>query len=90
MIVDVLCIVGFHWVLKYGSILNIPRREICKIKFFKKLFECSLCLGTWCGLIYGLYTSKDPIVYAFVGSSSCWLFDNISNVLQRVDIKLEK
>ena len=88
--IDFVAIVGLHWILKYGSILNRPREIVTKIPIFNKLFKCSLCLGTWCGVIVGVYTKNDPILYGCCGAAGCWLFDNVNIVLQRVDIKLEK
>lgn len=39
------------FILKYGTILNTPRDFLCKIKFFKELFDCAMCLGFWTGII---------------------------------------
>ena len=87
--IEVLAIIGLHWILKYGSILNWPRKIIRKITFFDDLLKCSLCLGVWCGAGLSLYIDKDPAIYACVGAAVCWIADNIVTVLQRVDIKLE-
>jgi len=89
-VIDILAIIGLHWIIKYGSILNWPRNLIKKIPMFSELLKCSLCLGVWCGVGVAVYIDKDPFVYACVGSAVCWIADNIVTVLQRVDIKLEK
>ena len=81
--------VGLHWILKYGTILNPVRNIITKVKLIKELFKCSLCLGFWCGLAVGLYYS-DPVLLALASSGTCWFADNISNVLQSIEIKLDK
>ena len=82
--------VGLHWLLKYGTIFNIPRRWITKVPFFAELFKCSLCLGFWCGLIIALY-EEDIDVYTFpiAAAGICWLLDTIINVLQSIEIKLD-
>ena len=87
--IEIIGIIGLHWIIKYGSIFNWPRNAIKRIPLFDDLLKCSLCLGVWCGACGGVYLEKDPILYAFVGSASCWIADNIITVLQRVDIKLE-
>lgn len=81
--------VGLHWILKYGTILNPIRRVITKVKIFKELLKCSLCLGFWCGAVIGLLYS-DPVLLALASSGTCWFADNINNVLQSIEIKLDK
>ena len=90
MIVDILAIVGLHWIIKYGSILNKPRKIFCKMSLIKSLIKCSLCLGFWCGLIVGVISQQNILTYGFAGAAMCWLADNINIVLQRVDILLDK
>ena len=90
MIVELLAIVGLHWIIKYGSILNKPRDIICKLSLIKSLIKCSLCLGFWCGMIVGTITQQNILLYSFAGAAVCWLADNINIVLQRVDIMLDK
>lgn len=87
--IEVLSIIGFHWIIKYSSILDKPRKLITRFKFFDELIKCSLCLGTWCGAGVALYLNHDVFIYAGTGACCCWVADNINTVLQRVDIKLE-
>lgn len=90
MIVDLLAIVGLHWIIKYGSILNKPREIFCKLSLIKSLIKCSLCLGFWCGLIVGVVSQQNILTYGLAGAAICWMADNINIVLQRVDILLDK
>ena len=57
MLIELLACVGLHWILKYGTILNFPRKWVYKVPIFKELFKCSLCLGFWCGLGVAIYNS---------------------------------
>ena len=81
--------VGLHWILKYGTILNPVRDVVTKIKLVKKLFGCSLCLGFWCGVVVGVLYG-DPVILAFASAGVCWFADNINNLVQSVEIKLDK
>ena len=87
--IDVLACVGLHWILRYGSILNTPRRIITKIGLIKQLFNCSLCLGFWCGIIIAVVFNHDPVTMAFASAAVCWFSDNLNNLIQRADLKLE-
>ena len=89
MIVELLSCVGLHWVLKYGTILSFPRNLICRVPLVSKLFKCSLCLGFWTGAIVAAYLKKDILLYGFASSGLCWFFDNINNVVQSCEIKLD-
>jgi uncharacterized membrane protein YoaK (UPF0700 family) len=90
LIVELIAVVGLHWILKYGSILNHPRDFVRKVKLIDRLFSCSLCLGFWCGVIGAVYLGRDVVVYGMCGAAVCWVADNINIVLQRVDIELDK
>lgn len=89
MLIELLACVGLHWILKYGTILNLPRKWVCKVPIFKELFKCSLCLGFWCGLGVAIYNSRDLILYPLASAGICWLLDCVINVLQSVEIKLD-
>ena len=89
MLIELLACVGLHWILKYGTILNFPRKWVYKVPFFKELFKCSLCLGFWCGLGVAIYNSRDLILYPLASAGVCWLLDCVINVLQSVEIKLD-
>lgn len=62
---QMLVLVGACFILKYGTILNFIRDRLTKIKFFKELFSCSLCLGFWIGLLFGG-------LWNVLNLSSCW------------------
>ena len=89
MILELISCVGVHWILKYGTILNLPRSIICKVPLLKCLFACSLCLGFWAGVGVGVYMDRDIILFGFASAGCCWFFDNINNVVQSCEIKLD-
>lgn len=89
MTFNLVCCVGLHWLLKYGSILNIPRNLVTKLKIFENLFKCSLCLGFWAGVIVSLLTDSN-ILLPLASAGVCWFMDNINNTLQSVELKLDK
>ena len=89
MIFELISCVGMHWIIKYGSILNMPRNLIRKIPLFDNLFKCSLCLGFWTGVIVSLSTDNNMLL-PFASAGICWFFDNVNNTLQSVEIKLDK
>jgi hypothetical protein len=77
------------WILRYGSIFNSPRTYLCdKSKILNKLFNCSLCLGFWCGLIVGFFNyfyiqeSLVYILFPFASSACCWFFDSLLDLIQ--------
>lgn len=86
--IELISCLGLHWILKYGTILNVPRSFLCKNKLLNDLFKCSLCLGFWVGLM-GSFIS-DNVYLPFASAAACWFFDNINNTLQSVEIKLDK
>ena len=83
--IELICCLGLHWILKYGTILNKFRDIVCRVNLIDKLFRCSLCLGFWCGLLVSLGSFK----IACASAGFCWFFDNLNNILQRIDLKLE-
>ena len=89
MVFELISCVGLHWIIKYGSILNIPRNLIKKIPLFENMLKCSLCLGFWVGVIVTLLTDHN-ILLPVASAGVCWFFDNINNTLQSVEIKLDK
>jgi len=90
MIIELLACVGAHWILKYGTILNMPRGVITRVPIFDKLFKCSLCLGFWVGVAIGVYVEHNVLMLGLASSGMCWLFDNLNNVIQSAEIKLDK
>lgn len=87
--IDLIACLGLHWILRYGSILNWPRNLIFKITLLKSLFNCSLCLGFWVGLLYSLVSDVSFYIIPFASAAFCWFFDNLNNLIQRMDLKLE-
>jgi len=84
------------WILRYGSILNKPRNFICnKFSIIKELFNCSLCLGFWCGLFIGglFYNIEQELYYftfPFASAAICWFFDSLLDLIQLGANKLDK
>ena len=87
--IEIAAIIGLHWILRYGSILNKPRNLIKRVPVINELMSCSLCLGFWCGFIVSMYIASDPLLYSFTGAAACWFADNLNNLIQRADLKLE-
>ena len=85
--IDLLCCLGLHWIIKYGTILNFVRTPLKRVKILKELLECSLCLGFWCGVIVAIVSNDWRICFA--SAAVCWLMDNINNMIQSVEIKLD-
>ncbi len=73
---------GLCYIIKYSSLLTSTRKLLSdKFNFFSELFECSMCLGFWCGvvLIPFLWDYNDleevSLLYPFASSSFCWTMD---------------
>lgn len=97
MIYDILACVGWMFIVKYGTILNWYRDIVCKIHpKIQELHKCSLCLGFWTGvgvMLFELYFGDpDHKIYLLplISSACCWVVDNLNNVLQSVEIKIDK
>lgn len=80
--------IGLCFILKYSSIFLPLRQYTSKFNFFKELFNCSMCLGVWCGVIIGIllnYTFNHILIFATYSSFICyiadWLLDFIENRL---------
>lgn len=84
------------FILKYGTILNVPRGLLCRVSLLEDLFKCSLCLGFWTGVVVGTFNwliitqDNKLLLLPFVSSACCWIIDNANNTLQSVEILLDK
>ena len=78
--------IGLCAILKYGTILDFIRTPLKKFSFFKDLFSCAMCLGFWSGLVIGVVTGYNPILFPLYGSAICWASDYILDII----IKLGK
>ena len=97
-----LACLGLTFIVKYGTIFNAPRKFLCNSRnlrlrrWWKDLLKCSLCIGFWSGVAVGsfcmYYSLMDEKVFLLplVSSASCWIADNINNVIQSIEIKLDK
>lgn len=73
---------GLCFILKYSTLLRCVRNFLAeKSILLKELFNCSMCLGFWCGvvLIPFLYKYENyktvAYLYPFATSSFCWVMD---------------
>lgn len=97
MIYDLLASVGLMFILKYGSILTWYRDLGCRLSGkICELHKCSLCLGFWTGFIimwFEIYFENfnhKIIMLPLISSGCCWFIDNLNNVLQSIEIKLDR
>ena len=75
---------GLCFILKYATILNLLRNFLTsRYKFLKELFNCSMCLGFWCGVALVPFLWTEPnvtfvsILFPLASSSFCWSMDLI-------------
>jgi hypothetical protein len=94
---EILASVGLMWIIKYGSIFNIPREYIKSINStLKRLIDCSMCLGFWCGLFFTLIACKsngfscELIYIPFISSGACWFFDSTLDLIQEASVSISK
>lgn len=97
MIYNLLACVGLMFILKYGTILNAYRRVVCNVHpKIEELHKCSLCLGFWTGLMvmgFEMYFDNHDykiFLLPLASAACCWFIDNLNNVLQSIEIKLDK
>ena len=97
MIYDLLASVGLMFILKYGTILNLYRTVVCSWHpKIQELHKCSLCLGFWTGVFVMIFelsfgnNSHKIYLLPLMSSGCCWFIDNLNNVIQSVEIKLDK
>lgn len=86
-----LSIIGLTFILKYGSIFDFPRNELRKLgPYFEELFKCSLCLGFWSGLIVGLTSKENLLLFPFYGAAISFFADQFLELIQTAISKLER
>lgn len=97
MTLELIASLGLMWILKHGSIFNKPRSFVTKrSKILKELFNCSLCLGFWSGVVIAFFSYKyiapEPILFIFPFASSAlsWLLDSLLDLIQLASCKLDK
>jgi hypothetical protein len=90
MIFELIASCGLQWILRYGSILEVPRCFIKRIPFFRKLLDCSLCTGFHTGWIIALYcwffVVPNPLyfIFPFASAGVCWFFDSLLDLIQEI------
>ena len=86
--------IGLMWILRYGSILRIPRNLLTRFTVFEELFKCSLCLGFWAGVIislfYHFHLHATDWLLPLSSAACCWFFDSILGVIQSVELNLDQ
>lgn len=98
MISCVAASVGLMFILKYGTILNRYRSIVGKIHpKLEELHKCSLCLGFWTGVVilaieYNIAVDFEHRLFylPLISSGCCWVIDNLNNVLQSVELKIDR
>ena len=95
MIINLLACVGLMFILKYGTILNSYRKFVTNLHpKIAELHKCSLCLGFWTGVIIGvadhLLNNTSYYFLPLASSALCWFVDNLNNMIQSVEIKIDK
>jgi len=95
MLYYIIACFGLTCILKYGTILNRIRVFLCKNKILKDLFDCSLCLGFWSGVILGihgyLYTYESIFhLLPLISAGMCWVLDSTIRVIQTIELYLDK
>jgi hypothetical protein len=89
--------IGLCFILKYGTILNFLRNFLTsKSQKMKELFDCSLCLGFWCGVLllpllvlledYGIKI----LLFPLVSSCICWTHDLLLRYVRALIYNEEK
>lgn len=76
---------GLQQGLAYGEfpLIKWGRNKLIRWSFFKKLFECPLCLGFWCGLFlvsipYGfVYLFQAPLAAGGFCLILHWLYEKL-------------
>ena len=98
MLYETLGCVGLNLILKYGSIFDLPRGWLTsRFKFFRSLFDCSLCLGFWCGVagsgsLYYLHEDWNYLYYFFpLAVSLCSLTaDVVIGTIKSLEMYLDR
>lgn len=85
--------VGLTLILKYGKPTRFIR-DYFQNKV-KGLFECSLCLGFWSGVIHCIplliiYPTVWPLMLPFASAALSWLTDTIILCVEMVEIFLKE
>lgn len=88
--IELLACIGLTFILKYGTILNMPRNFLYGLhESIKQLFSCSLCLGFWSGVAIYFVEQSIPLL-PLASAAACWVADSLVGVLQYLELKLEK
>jgi len=89
-VIELLACVGLTFILKYGTILNMWRGWLTGLhSSIKQLFECSLCLGFWSGVMIYFVDESTPLL-PLASAATCWIADSLVGILQYLELKLEK
>lgn len=86
-ILIIFCFYGLNTILHQGTILDKSRNFLKrKSSFFDELFECTLCLGFWSGLITLMGNSLlgSLFVYPFASAGVCYLLYRVVDTLDDI------
>lgn len=78
---------GLMFILRYGTILQGIRNLLIRnFPCLTELFNCSLCLGFWTGLVLSPlspddYTTVDAVLFPLVSAAFCYIVDMLFDVV---------
>ena len=86
--------VGLYNIIRYSTLLKLPRDYIKSLHHkLDELFECSMCLGFWSGILLTMCVYSDVktwIIFGFASSSCCTIFEYIITYIDELITKLRK
>lgn len=90
IIIFLISVYGMSFIVLYGNIFDTQRKWFIKYNnFFKGLFSCIVCTGTWVGFITSIllgslssrYFISTPILNIFydgmIAAAGCYIIDSI-------------
>lgn len=86
------------FIVKYGTILNGYRKVVMRLHpKLEELHKCSLCLGFWSGVVIAcierwvIHNNDTHLILLPLASAGvCWIADNINNLIQSHEIKIDR
>ena len=81
---------GLTLILKYATVLNVPREKLSACPLLGELFKCSLCLGFWSGFIIFLIGSSHYYLMPLASAGASWITDNFNQALQSIEAIMDE
>jgi len=72
---------GLCHIIMYGKIFSGIRDTLSKNKFFEDLLSCALCTGFWTGLLIGVVSNYNPIVFALYSAGVCFILHLMTEIM---------